>query len=172
MKSVHPLVKLARKTIQSFITNKVTPPLPKNLPDEFTSKRGVFVSIKKKGRLRGCIGTIEPVKKNVAGEVIHNAISASTQDPRFPSVTTEELDDITISVDILSPLEKITDLSELDPKKYGILLSCNFKKGVLLPDIEGINSVEEQIRIAKSKGDIKTYEKFQIQRFEVQRFSE
>lgn len=133
-------------------------------------KRGVFVSIKKHGQLRGCIGTIEPTKDNVAEEVIHNAVSASTRDPRFPSITPDELEDLTISVDLLSPLEKVTDQGQLNPKKYGVLVSSKSKKGVLLPDLEGVDTVEEQLRIAKRKGSIALQEKFKIQRFEVKRF--
>lgn len=165
-----PLVKLAKETIRSYITKKVTPKLPNDILEKFPDKRGVFVSIKKHGRLRGCIGTIEPTKDNVAEEVIHNAISASTDDPRFPSIAPDELDDLTISVDVLSPLEKVTEPSQLDPKKYGISVSRALKRGVLLPDLEGINTVEEQLRIAKSKGGIEPDEEIEIQRFEVKRY--
>lgn len=168
--TVHPLLKLAKETIRSYITKGVTPQPPGDLDEEFMEKRGVFVSIKKHGQLRGCIGTIEPTKNNIAEEVIHNAVSASTKDPRFPSITPDELEDITISVDLLSPLEKVTDPSQLNPKKYGVLVSSKSKKGVLLPDLDGVDTVEEQLRIAKSKGGITHQEKFEIQRFEVKRF--
>ncbi len=168
--SNNPLVKLAKETIRSYITNKVTPQPPEDLAKEFMERRGVFVSIKKHGQLRGCIGTVEPTKNNVAEEVIHNAISASTQDPRFPAITPDELEDLTISVDLLSSLEKVTDPDRLDPKKYGIIVSCKSKKGVLLPDLKGIDTIEEQLRIAKDKGGIAHQEKFEIQRFEVKRY--
>ena len=168
--SNNPLVKLAKETIRSYITNKVTPQPPEDLAKEFMERRGVFVSIKKHGQLRGCIGTVEPTKNNVAEEVIHNAISASTQDPRFPAITPDELEDLTISVDLLSSLEKVTDPSQLNPKKYGILVSSKSKKGVLLPDLEGVDTIDEQLRISKSKGGIAHREKFEIQRFEVKRF--
>tara|TARA_B100000959_G_scaffold73347_1_gene77913 strand:- start:645 stop:1166 length:522 start_codon:yes stop_codon:yes gene_type:complete len=168
--SNNPLVKLAKETIRSYITNKVTPQPPGDLAKEFMERRGVFVSIKKHGQLRGCIGTVEPTKDNVAEEVIHNAISASTQDPRFPAITPDELEDLTISVDMLSSLEKVTDPDCLDPKKYGIIVNCKSKKGVLLPDLKGIDTIEEQLRIAKDKGGIAHQEKFEIQRFEVKRY--
>jgi AmmeMemoRadiSam system protein A len=132
----------------------------------------VFVSIKKHGRLRGCIGTIEPNKNNLAEEIAQNAISASTKDPRFPPITTDELGDLTISVDLLSSLEKVTDRCQLDPKKYGILVTSRNKTGVLLPDLEGIDTVEEQLRIGKKKGDIEPHEKIEIKRFEVKRYTE
>jgi AmmeMemoRadiSam system protein A len=168
--SNNPFVRLAKETIRSYLTNGVIPQPPKDLAEEFLEKRGVFVSIKKHGQLRGCIGTVEPTKNNVAEELIHNAVSASTQDPRFPSITLDELEDLTISVDLLSPLEKVTDSSQLDPKKYGILVSSKSKKGVLLPNLEGVDTIEEQLRISKSKGGIAHQEKFEIQRFEVKRF--
>ncbi len=171
--SVHPLIKLAKDTIRSYVIKGVilSPPAI-NLPKELAGKRGVFVSIKKKGQLRGCIGTIEPTKNSVAEEIIHNAISASTKDPRFPSITSDELDDLTITVDLLSSLEKVTDLNQLDPKKYGIVASSKHKKGLLLPELEGIDTVEKQIRIAKNKGGIKPHEKLSIERFKVTRFKE
>ena len=168
--TIHPLVKLARETIRSYITDGVIPQPPKDLAEEFLEKRGVFVSIKKRGQLRGCIGTIEPTKDNVAEEVIHNAVSASTRDPRFPSITPDELEDLAVSVDLLSPLEIVTDQGQLNPKKFGVLVSSKSKKGVLLPDLEGVDTVEEQLRIAKRKGSIALQEKFKIQRFEVKRF--
>ncbi len=168
--SKNSLVKLAKETIRSYLTNGVIPQPPKDLAEEFLEKKGLFVSIKKHGQLRGCIGSVEPTKKNVAEEVIHNAVSASTQDPRFPSITLDELEDLTVSVDLLSPLEKVTDPSQLNPKKYGIVVSSKSKKGVLLPDLEGVDTIEEQLRIAKGKGSIAHQEKFEIQRFEVKRF--
>ena len=170
MELIHPLAKLAKETIRSYITEGVIPQSPENVAEEFMEKRGVFVSIKKHGQLRGCIGTVEPTKNNIAEEVIHNAVSASTKDPRFPSITPDELEDLAISIDLLSPLEKVTDPSQLDPKKYGVLVSSKFKKGILLPDLDGIDTVEEQLRIAKRKGGISRREKFKIQRFEVKRF--
>lgn len=169
MKPMHPLLKLAKETISSYVTRGTTPSPPEDLPEECMEKRGVFVSIKKHGRLRGCIGTIEPTKDSVAEEVIHNAVSASTKDPRFSSITADELNDLTISVDLLSPLEDAGGPDQLDPKKYGVVVSCKDKRGVLLPDLDGVDTVEEQLSIAKNKAGIRSHEKIAIQRFEVKR---
>ena len=172
MGSIHPIIRLAKDAIQTYITKGVIPPANKELTEEFLGKGGVFVSIKKHGRLRGCIGTIEPNKNNLAEEIVQNAISASTKDPRFPPITTDELGDLTISVDLLSSLETVTDLCQLDPKKYGILVTSRNKSGILLPDLEGIDTVEEQLRIGRKKGDIKPHDKIKIKRFEVKRYTE
>jgi AMMECR1 domain-containing protein len=118
-------------------------------------------------RLRGCIGTIKPTRENTALEIIGNAISAATTDFRFKEVTEEELDYLEIHVDVLFPLEKINSIEELDVKKYGIVVSSGFKKGVLLPNIDSIHTVEEQIRIAKEKGNISDNEDYSIERFGV-----
>ena len=172
MGSIHQIIKLAKDVIQTYITEGVIPPANKDLTKELLGKGVVFVSIKKHGRLRGCIGTIEPNKSNLAEEIAQSAISASTKDPRFSPITTDELGDLTISVDLLSTLETVTDLCQLDPKKYGILVASGDKTGVLLPDLEGIDTVEEQLRIGKKKGNIKPHEKIKIKRFEVKRYSE
>ncbi len=172
MESTHPLIKLAKETIHSYITKKIIPEPPEDCLKLFPEKRGVFVSIKKKGQLRGCIGTIDPTKNSLAEEVIHNAVSASTKDPRFSSITPDELNDLAVSIDILSHPEQVDDLSQLNPKKYGVLVSRGGNRGVLLPDLEGIDTAEEQLRIARSKGNIKPDEKVKIERFEVNRIKE
>lgn len=169
-KSPHPLVDLAKKAIETYAKLQKTIPPPKDLTDEMKDKKGVFVSIKKKGSLRGCIGTYSPTKKNVAEEVIQNAIHASTMDPRFAPVDEDELEKLDISVDILSPPEKIKDKNQLDIKKYGIIVSSGGRRGLLLPDIEGVNSVDEQLAIAKRKAGIRSDEPFQLMRFEVKRY--
>ena len=163
-------VKLAVQTIYEYIQNKRVLECPKNLPDELiTNRRGTFVTIYKMNRLRGCIGTIKPTRENTALEIIGNAISAATTDFRFEEVVEEELDYLEIHVDVLFPLEKINSIEELDVKKYGIVVSSGFKKGVLLPNIDSIHTVEEQIRIAKEKGNISDNEDYSIERFEVKR---
>lgn len=143
--------------------------VPKSL---LQSKHGVFVSLKKFGALRGCIGTILPVYNSVAEEIINNSISAAMNDPRFPKVTEDELYDIDISVDILSTPVKATK-EELNPKKYGVIVSKGYKRGLLLPDLEGVDSVEKQLQIACNKGDIDYYDDdYEIEKFEVTRYSE
>ena len=164
-------VKLARETIENYIKyGNIISPL-KDLPEEIINqKAGAFVSLKKYENLRGCIGTFLPTEENIAAEIIRNAISAATGDPRFPPVTISELNDLTISVDILSPPEEIEDISQLNPKKYGVIVSSGFKKGLLLPDLEGVDTVEEQIDITKRKAGIYPGEKVKLYRFEVKRY--
>ncbi|MBA7549663.1 hypothetical protein ES705_42154 [subsurface metagenome] len=166
-------VKLARETIENYIKQGkiITPPL--GLPEEkemINQKAGVFVSLKKNGNLRGCIGTFMPVQENIAQEIIKNAISAAVDDPRFSPVTASELSDLTISVDVLSPPEEISDIPELDPKKYGVIVSSGYKKGLLLPDLEGVDTAEEQVDIARRKAGIYPDEKVKLYRFEVKRY--
>jgi AmmeMemoRadiSam system protein A len=163
-------VRLARETIENYIKyGKIISP-PKDLPEEMINqKAGAFVSLKKNGDLRGCIGTFIPTQKNIAQEIIKNAISAAVDDPRFSPVTASELVDLTISVDVLSPPEEIFDVSELDPEKYGVIVSSGYKKGLLLPDLEGVDTAEEQVNIAKRKAGIYPGEKVKLYRFEVKR---
>jgi AmmeMemoRadiSam system protein A len=166
----HPLVKLARDTIDTYVkTGNVISP-PSELSDETKGMAGTFVSIKKHGELRGCIGTFSPTQPNIAAEVIQNAISAATRDPRFPPVTSEELDSLDISVDVLTEPEKIASPDELNPKKYGVIVTKGWRKGLLLPDIVDVETVEEQIYIAKRKAGISPDEKAELQRFEVKRY--
>ncbi len=164
-------VKLARESIISFIRSGIRMEVPDGLPSEMTDrKQGVFVSLHKYGALRGCIGTISPICDSVAGEIIENAISASTRDPRFPEVTSEEIDSLEINVDVLEPAEKINSEAELDVKKYGVIVTKGWQKGLLLPDIEGVDTVEYQISIAKQKAGIDPEDNdVKLERFEVVR---
>lgn len=164
-------VRLARETIENYIKQgKIITP-PKDLPEEMINqKAGVFVSLKKFGNLRGCIGTFMPTQENIAQEIIKNAISAAVDDPRFSPITVSELGDLIISVDVLSPPEEISDISELDPKKYGAIVNSGYKKGLLLPDLEGVDTAEEQVDIAKRKAGIYPDEKVKLYRFEVKRY--
>ena len=168
-KQLHPIVKLAKETVESYIREGNTPQ-PKELIPEMKERAGVFVSIHKYGELRGCIGTFEPTKNNVAEEIIANAISSSTSDPRFPPVAASELDDLEYSVDVLTKPEPVRDTSQLDPKKYGIIVESGFRRGLLLPDLEGVDSVEEQIAICRLKAGISADEPVNLHRFRVRRF--
>ncbi|MBA7536823.1 hypothetical protein ES705_29088 [subsurface metagenome] len=164
-------VKLARETIENYIKQgkTITPHL--GLPEEMINqKAGVFVSLKKFGDLRGCIGTFMPTQENIAQEIIKNAISAAVDDPRFSPVNVSELEDLSISVDVLSAPEEVKDVFQLDPKKYGVIVSSGYKKGLLLPDLEGVDTAEYQIDIAKRKAGIYPDEKVKLYRFEVKRF--
>ncbi|RMG04317.1 MAG: AmmeMemoRadiSam system protein A [Nitrospirae bacterium] len=169
---MHPLVSLARSAITQYVTKREVIKPPADIPEEFLKRRaGVFVSLKKHGELRGCIGTFLPVTESIAHEVIRNAIAAATQDPRFYPVRPEELEEITCSVDLLSEPEKVDDPGSLDEKIYGVIVSKGPLKGLLLPDIEGVNSVEEQLRIAKMKAGISPEDtEVDIYRFRVERF--
>jgi AmmeMemoRadiSam system protein A len=172
MKSVsdnnHLLVILARKAIESCLAEK---PLPDAADKSGLGEpAGVFVSIKKKGRLRGCIGTIQPVYPTLVEEVVNNAVSAATRDPRFPPLSEEELGDITISVDVLTPPEPVSSLEELDPARYGIIVQKGIRKGVLLPDLPGVDKVEQQVEIAMNKAGLAPGEEVQLFRFEVKRY--
>lgn len=164
-------VALARKSIAYYLQNRKKLPLPDDLPPELIEQQaGVFVSLKKGERLRGCIGTFLPNKDNIALEIIENAVSAAIHDPRFSPVTLDELESLSISVDILSTPEIVEDTSQLNPRKYGVIVSCGCKKGLLLPDLEGIDTVEQQIDIARQKAGIHAGEDFSIERFKIERY--
>ena len=166
---VHPVVKLAKEAVESYVRTGKTPE-PRELSPEMKEQAGVFVSLHKHGQLRGCIGTFEPAKDNVAQEIVANAVSASTMDPRFPRVNESELDDLEYSVDILTAPEPVTDSSQLDPKEYGAIVECGSRRGLLLPDLEGVDSVEEQIAICRLKAGISSGEPVSLYRFQVRRF--
>lgn len=164
------LVNLARKTIENYITKNITITVPEDASDEITkNKAGVFVSLHKFGELRGCIGTFLPTKSSIAEEIIRNAIAAATEDYRFDRVTEEELKYLEINVDVLNEPVKINSIDELDAKKYGVIVYSGFKRGLLLPDIEGVDTVEQQINIARRKGNIEPDEEITIEKFEVVR---
>ncbi|GBE05639.1 hypothetical protein BMS3Abin10_01272 [bacterium BMS3Abin10] len=167
---MHPVVKLAKETVERYIRDGETTPLPEELTPEMKDKAGVFVSIKKKGELRGCIGTYSPTTENVAGEIIQNAVSAAVQDPRFPPVSPSELSELEYSVDVLSPPEKVESRDELDPKRYGVIVKKGNNRGLLLPDLEGVNTVEEQLNITAYKAGIFSMDDIELFRFEVRRY--
>ena len=144
--------------------------LPDGLPDEMmTRSAGAFVSLHAHGQLRGCIGTTGPTTECVAWEIVQNAVSAGSRDPRFVPVRTDELDSLEYSVDILGEPEAVSSQTELDVKKYGIIVSCGNRRGLLLPDLEGVDTVEQQIEIARQKGGISSRERYTLERFEVVR---
>lgn len=163
-----PYVALARKALEMYVTSSAAIDVPDVLPPEMANKRaGVFVSIKKSGKLRGCIGTIFPTRKNIADEIIRNAISAGTDDPRFNPVEESELDSLEYSVDVLGEPEAISSKDELDVKRYGVIVRSGMRSGLLLPDLEGVDTPGEQVSIALRKAGIRPEEKFSMERFEV-----
>ena len=167
-------VALARKSLEYYVRGGRLLPyhaVDGELPGEMAKTRaGVFVSIHKDGGLRGCIGTISPVCRNVAQEIIQNAVSAGIHDPRFPSVREEELEKLVYSVDVLGRTESITGPDELDVRRYGVIVTKGRRRGLLLPNLDGIDTVEEQISIAKQKAGIgEDEEDVGLERFEVVR---
>lgn len=164
-----PLVKLARLTVESQV-RKDPAPSAEDLPSVAKEQAGVFVSIKKRGELRGCIGTIEPVRKNVEAEIRANAVSAAFRDPRFEPVEEDELNDLVYSVDVLSPNESISGMDQLDPKQYGVIVRQGNKSGLLLPNLEGVDTVEEQVAIARRKAGISAGTEVELFRFKVDRY--
>jgi AmmeMemoRadiSam system protein A len=166
----NPMAELARKAVEKYVRyGKVFK--PRKLTAEMKSKAGVFVSIKKHGELRGCIGTFMPMSANVAEEIVANAIGSATQDPRFVPIGVAELDDLKYSVDVLTRPEPVQSVDQLDPKKYGIIVESGFKRGLLLPDLERVDTVEEQIIICRAKAGISTGEPIKLYRFQVKRFN-
>lgn len=163
-------VRLARASVEHYVRTGRRLEMPEGLPDDMTRRRaGVFVSLHEDGRLRGCIGTTAPVTPCVAREIIDNGVSAASRDPRFIPVEPDELDRLVYSVDVLEPPERIESPSQLDVKKYGVIVTKGGRRGLLLPDLDGVNSVDEQIAIAKQKAGIAQDEDVELERFEVTR---
>jgi len=161
-------VRLARLSVETWVKTRARAALPENVPAELTSRRaGVFTTLHKNGRLRGCIGTIAPTAPNTALEILQNAVSACSEDPRFPPVTADELPLLEYSVDVLGTPEAIDSPDQLDVRRYGVIVSCGGRRGLLLPDLDGVDSVEQQLDIARQKGGIGRTEPVQLQRFEV-----
>ena len=173
-----PFVRLARLTVENYLLGKELPDALAFLQGsggetayvEGKQQAGAFVSIKKNGQLRGCIGTIFPTQPNFAEEVKHNAIAAAVQDPRFDPIQAPELSALTYSVDRLGLPQPVADPEDLDPQKYGVIVRRAGKTGLLLPNLDGIETVEEQVAIAKQKAGIGRNEEVQLERFEVIRY--
>lgn len=172
--NAHPLVQLALSVIRDRLEGHRAhrnPPADRSLPEAFAKERaGVFVSLKKHGRLRGCIGTIAPTTESIIEEVKRNAVEAAFFDPRFSPLEADELPDLVCSVDVLEPAEPISGLAELDPLTYGVIVTSGRRRGLLLPNLAGIDTAEEQVRIAKAKAGIGEDEPFTLERFKVVRY--
>ncbi|SJZ99094.1 AmmeMemoRadiSam system protein A [Selenihalanaerobacter shriftii] len=165
------LVKLARKAVEKYALNREKILPPEDLTPQMQKEAGVFVSIKKHGQLRGCIGTTEPVQENIAKEIIRNSLSAGFNDPRFEEVNLNELDDLIYTVDILEEPESIDSLDELDPQKFGVIVDKGQNSGLLLPRLEGVDTVEKQVEIAKRKAGLSpTEDDIELKRFKVTRY--
>jgi AmmeMemoRadiSam system protein A len=192
---MHHLIKLAKQAVETYIKERKIISPPEDFPKEFLTRRaGTFVTIENRGQLRGCIGTYLPTRESIAEEVIYNAIAAASEDYRFAPLTTEELADLSYTVYILNKPEPVRNVFELDPKEYGIIVKSSpitenneqnnkirekvtfdgqisYKTGLLLPDLEGVDTVEKQISIAceKARIDLKK-EKISIYKFTVQKY--
>lgn len=166
---MHPLVRLAKRTVESYVRRGKVAQV-KRLTPEMKPKAGVFVSIHKGGELRGCIGTIEPQRNNIAEEIIVNAISSARRDPRFYPVTADELGELDYSVDVLTEPRPVRSRRQLDARRYGVIVEAGSRKGLLLPDLEGVESAEEQIGICRQKAGIAPDEPVKLYRFEVERY--
>lgn len=169
--ALDPYVALARYSFVNYTRLHVHVDIPDDvsLPDEMLQRRaGTFVSLHKNGDLRGCIGTIAPTEPNIAQEIISNAISACSRDPRFPEVQESELPEIVCSVDVLGETEPCA-FSDLDPQRYGVIVSNGWRRGLLLPNLEGVDTADMQVAIARRKAGIGRDEPVELARFEVVR---
>ena len=166
---MHALVRLVKKTVEAYV-RKGEVFQPKRLTAEMKEQAGVFVSIHKLDELRGCIGTFEPQHDNVAEEIVANAISSASRDPRFLPVTKGELKHLEYSIDVLTRPELVESQDQLDPKRYGVIVEAGWRKGLLLPDLEGVDTVEEQVGICRLKAGIDPDEDVTLYRFEVKRY--
>jgi len=169
VKKLSPMVMLAKAALESYIRDRKIIQV-KNPTPEMQERAGTFVCIKKDGELRGCIGTFEPFQDNVAYEIIANAISTATHDPRFEPVRPSELKYLDYTVDVLTRPEPVESEADLDPKKYGVIVESGYRRGLLLPDLEGVDTVAQQIEICREKGGISPNEPVRLYRFEVKRY--
>ena len=169
------IVKLARETVKRLLNNEKLPNDGNEIEAStlWKERSACFVSIKTKdGKLRGCIGTLSPLQESLDKEIIANAVSASTRDPRFPPMKKDELNNVIFSVDVLSEAEPIENINKLDPKKYGVIVSKGYRRGVLLPDLEGVDTIEQQVQIAAMKAGIYDLDGVKLERFTVTRYKE
>ncbi len=168
--------KITKSAVEKFVREGVIMNPSEDLPEELLKRKaGVFVTIKKEGKLRACIGTYLPTKESLASEIIHNAIAAASKDDRFGPIKEEELPLLSYEVHILEEPEQIEDLGNLDPARYGIIVKGerSFRKSLLLPGLEGIDTPEEQILTACKKAGINPQkEKMSLFRFQAKKYQD
>lgn len=165
-------VTLAYQAIKTYLTEGQTMPPPDPLPDDMTESRAVFVSLHTgDGLLRGCRGTISPIEPNLAQAIINTAIASATDDPRFPPMSAGELNGLDVKVDVLSDMEPVTDTSELDEKKYGVVIRSGYRRALLLPDIAAVESVPHQLELVRRKAGIGPDDPAELYRFTVTRYT-
>jgi AmmeMemoRadiSam system protein A len=168
---MHPLVQLAKNAVELYVREgKILEVREDEIPPELKERAGVFICLKIDGTLRGCIGTFQPTEPDLAHETVRNAISAATCDPRFTCVRAEELGVIEYTVDVLTPPEPVKERSELDPRRYGVIVQSGARRGLLLPDLEGVDTVDFQVSIAMQKAGIPQGTPVKLFRFEVKRY--
>lgn len=167
---LHPIARLAWEAIRAYVESDEVIKPPSDLPEELSSPGGSFVSIKKEGELRGCIGTVESLRSNLAEEIIRNAVHAAAMDPRFSPVEVSELESLEVSVDILCETEPVDSLSDLDPNRYGVIVKMGERRALLLPGIEGVDTAEKQVEMARRKAGIAPEEPLEMARFETKRY--
>ena len=166
----HPIVRVAREAVEQYVRHG-TILQPDATGPELTERAGVFVSLHKQGRLRGCIGTFDATQANVAEEIVSSAISAAARDPRFSPVAEKELEALDYHVDVLTRPEPVEDESHLDANRYGVIVESGWRRGLLLPDLDGVDTVGQQIEICRMKAGIGPDEPIRLFRFEVKRYN-
>lgn len=176
MEQSHALVRLARRTIEVYLTRDTRLKAPEEPTPEMESRAGAFVTLHRHGQLRGCIGTIHPTQDTLGQEVIENAIAAATRDPRFPPLRPDELADLDVKVDVMGEPELVDSVEDLDPRRYGLIVESvrqPWKRGLLLPDLEGIDTAEKQLYWTRhhKAGIVDPDEPIQMYRFEVRRYT-
>jgi len=170
MKAMSPPARLARQTVETYVREHRLPEVREDDP-EMKGRAGVFVSIHKKGALRGCIGTFEPTQPDIAREIVANAVSSATHDPRFTPVRADELKGLEYSVDVLTAPVPVKDRDSLEPRKYVVIVESGWRRGLLLPDLEGVDTVDQQIDICRQKAGIGPGEPVKLYSFEVKRYT-
>ncbi|QDR78855.1 AmmeMemoRadiSam system protein A [Sporomusa termitida] len=166
----HRVPALARESLTYYLRSGRLMDKPAALPDILAGRAGAFVSFKKGGQLRGCIGTFAPTRPTIAEEIIQNAVSAGTEDPRFPPIALSEVPELEISVDILAAPEPIAGIEALDPQKYGVIVRKGRRSGLLLPALAGVDTAAEQVAIAREKAGIAPEAAIDLYRFTVTRY--
>lgn len=168
---IDPYVGLARLVVETFVSEGAPVRVPDDAPAEMRERRaGVFVSLHERGELRGCIGTIAATTSSIAEEIVQNGISACSRDPRFPAVRPDELDFLEYSVDVLGDAEPVAREADLDPQRYGVIVTQGARRGLLLPNLDGVDTVDQQVSIAKRKAGIDPDDRHvSLERFEVVR---
>ena len=173
-KTAQTLPQLARISVESYVKSRELLSVPEQGLDDFRNqKAGVFVTLMtSKDQLRGCIGTIRPVYDNVLLETIQNSVSAAQRDPRFRPVSAEELENLVYSVSVLHDPEPANSLDELNPQKYGVIVAAQGRRGLLLPDLEGIETAQQQVHHAMLKAGLKPGTTIELYRFQVDKYAE